>query len=78
MTQAEKESYRRFKDNQCDLDNLMLEEGARGRAKGHAEGHAKGKADGKAEIAKELKLDGMPAEKIAKITGLSVDEVNNL
>jgi len=32
----------------------------------------------KAEVAKNLKLDGMPVEKIAKMTGLSADEINNL
>jgi predicted transposase/invertase (TIGR01784 family) len=38
----------------------------------------KARAEGKADVAKELKLDGMPTEKIARLTGLSVDVVNNL
>jgi len=38
----------------------------------------KGKAEGKAEIAKEMKLDGMPVEKISKFTGLTIEEIEKL
>ena len=56
----------------------LAEVHVKGKAEGLAEGNVKGRAERQAEIAKELKLDGMPAEKIAKMTRLSVDEVNKL
>ena len=60
-----------------------LEEGlAEGLAKGHAEGLAKGHAEGqqqeKIETARKMKADGMPAELIAKYTGLRLEEVNDI
>jgi hypothetical protein len=46
------------------------------------EGHAKGVAEGsegtKRDNARRMKADNMPAELIAKYTGLSIDEVNCL
>lgn len=37
-----------------------------------------GKMAEKMEIAKEMKNDGVPIEKISKYTGLSKDEIQNL
>jgi len=51
---------------------------AKGIVKGRAEGIAKGRAEGLALVAKEMKLDGMPAEKISKFTGLSIEEIEKL
>ena len=51
---------------------------ARGRAEGEARGRAEGKAEGLLEAARNLKLEGLSAEKIAKITGLSIDKIENL
>jgi predicted transposase/invertase (TIGR01784 family) len=38
----------------------------------------KGRIAGIAEVARELKSDGMPIDKIAKLTGLTVDEISIL
>ena len=55
---------------------------AEGEAKGKAEGLAEGKAEGFAEatksVAKKLFLKGMSREEVAKITGLSLEELTNL
>ena len=55
---------------------------AEGRAEGKAEGLAEGLAEGEAkkavEIAKNLKSAGVPTDVIAKTTGLSADELNEI
>ena len=55
---------------------------AEGRAEGHEKGLAEGRAEGveeaKRENARRMKADGMPAELIAKYTGLSVETINSL
>lgn len=45
---------------------------------GKAEGLAEGKAEGKAEIALQMKLKGLETSLIAEVTGLSVEEIENL
>jgi predicted transposase/invertase (TIGR01784 family) len=53
-----------------------IEEGrAEGRVKGHAEGRAEGRAEVRAEVAREMLADGMPVDKIAKYTELSIEEI---
>ena len=55
---------------------------AEGEAKGRAEGEAKGRAEGREEALREnarrMKKDNMPAELIAKYTGLSVEDIERL
>ena len=46
-----------------------------GRAEGRAEGHAEGRAEVRAEVAREMLADGMPVDKIAKYTELSIEEI---
>ena len=41
-------------------------------------GREEGRAHSKLEIARSMKIDGMPSETISKYTGLSVSEVENL
>ncbi len=48
------------------------------RAEGKEEGKAEGKAEGKEEVAKELIIDGMPLEKVSKVTKLSLDVMAKL
>ena len=55
------------------------EEGlAEGLAEGRAEGRAEGERDKALESARRMKADGMPAELIAKYTGLTLNVVNSL
>jgi predicted transposase/invertase (TIGR01784 family) len=90
MTPEQQKAYDKFIRNRTDI-NTSLEtrwvegkvegraEGlAEGRAEGLAEGRAEGLAEGIAKVAKNLKNGGMPTEKIAEITGLSIEEVESL
>ena len=45
---------------------------------GKKEGLAEGRAEEKSSIAKNMKQNGIPAETIAKCTGLSIEEIENL
>ena len=49
-----------------------------GRAEGLAEGMEKGEDKANRENARRMKADGMPAELIAKYTGLTLEVVNSL
>lgn len=51
---------------------------AKGKAEGMAVGEAKGRAEGIIEIAKNLKSLATPLDTIAKVTGLSVKEIEDL
>jgi hypothetical protein len=51
---------------------------AEGHANGIAEGIAKGHANGIAEMVRKMLLNGMQLEEIAKITGFSATEIQNL
>ncbi|MCP5048217.1 MAG: Rpn family recombination-promoting nuclease/putative transposase, partial [bacterium] len=55
--------------------NLEREEG---REEGIKKGMEKGKKEGKLEMAKMMKQDGEPIEKISKYTGLSKEEIEKL
>mgnify|MGYP003571338625 CR=1 FL=1 len=46
--------------------------------KGKAEGRAEGIAEGKIATARLMKADGEPAEKIARYTGLTIEEIQKL
>ena len=48
------------------------------RAEGLAEGRAEGRAEERLANARRMKTDGMPAELIAKYTGLTLEDVNSL
>jgi predicted transposase/invertase (TIGR01784 family) len=51
---------------------------AEGKAEGIIEGEAKGKAEGIAEVAMSMLQEGMPAAQVARFTGLTPEEINNL
>jgi predicted transposase/invertase (TIGR01784 family) len=42
------------------------------------EGKAEGKVEGKLEIARQMKSEGEPIEKIIRFTGLTKEEIENL
>jgi len=50
----------------------------KGRAEGRTEGRAEGRAEAIRDNALKMKADGMPAELIAKYTGLDIETVNSL
>ena len=53
-----------------------------GRAEGRAEGLAKGRAEGEMnkglEIARQMKVEGLPVEMIARCIGLSIEQIKDL
>ena len=48
------------------------------RKNARAEGLAEGKKEGKVEMARQLKAMGDPIEKIALVSGLSIEEIKAL
>ena len=77
------EAYLKFcRDTVTDLKDehdAGLQEGIEiGRKKGLEEGIKEGIKEGKLETAKLMKTEGLPAELIAKITGLTPEEIENL
>ena len=87
---AYEESVKVFRD----LNNVISTAEWKGEVKGHAkgleeglakgleEGHAKGLEDGKREreieMARGMKAEGIPPATIQKISGLSIQEIENL
>ena len=48
------------------------------RDEGRAEGEAKGRSEEKIDVARNMKADGEPVEKIVRYTGLAVDVIEDL
>ena len=61
-----------------DEKTMINEAERRGRAEGIVEGKKEGKAEGISQVAQNAIKAGLPAEQIATITGLSVEEINKL
>ena len=61
-------------------DNLVTEAYAlqKGRTEGRAEGRAEGFREANRRNARAMKSKGLPTDMIAEITGLSVQEINDL
>ena len=82
FTPKERQEYEDSKKEYWDYYSTMETAHKKGLAKGRAEGEAKGRAEGRAEghleDARRMKADNMPAEQIAKYTGLSIDEITEL
>ena len=82
MSKAEPNAYYRHLDNVVILrDNIVTardEERLEGRAEGRTEGINIDARKTKADIAKQMKMDGMPMEIIMKYTGFTQDEIEKL
>ena len=87
MERLNYEAYLKFcRDTVTDLKDehdAGLQEGIEiGRKEGKEEGRKEGKEEGikesKLETAKSMKAEGLPVELIAKITGLTPEEIENL
>ena len=71
----------RMEDRERDRIEEIIKHSAaikEGRAIGREEGRVEGKNEEKLEIARKLKAEGMPANLIQKITGLSEADLDNL
>ena len=51
---------------------------SKGRAEGRSEGRAEGKAEGRSEVARAMLLENISIETIAKVTGLSAEQIRAL
>ena len=86
MSKKERQDYDRHMDaimTQNDvLDTAKMEGRAEGLAEGRAEGRAEGLAEGRAEekyaLAQGFKRAGTPLPIISQVTGLSIEEIENL
>lgn len=86
MTKEEQAAYRRYLDDRVILADQIFTAKGEGRLAGLAEGRAEGRAAGleegmqkeKLANARKMKADNMPADLIAKYTGLSLEEIANL
>ena len=83
---AELRAIERYWDSVSRERTALSEKYLLGEAKGRAEGRAEGLAEGLAEgmkegiikTAKNMKAEGLPTSLIAKMTGLSEEEIDNL
>ena len=86
MDKAEKHERDRISSSEAEKEDARAEgladgiaEGmAKGMAKGMEKGMAEGIAKAKAEYAKKMKAEGFDNALIAKITGLSVEQIERL
>lgn len=78
MSKEELRAYYHHLDNVVILrDNIITARGE-GRLEGRAEGRAEGEKRKQLEIARGMKADNLPLETIARYTGLSVKEIEEL
>lgn len=78
MTVEEYASYKRHMENISYQRSVMSTQYIDGRADGIAEGRAEGIAEGTLNVAKNMKAKGISADIIADVTGLTIQEVENL
>jgi len=72
------ESMKAYRDIVNAINTAKKEAKEEGLAEGRAEGREEGRAEERLANARRMKADGMPAELIAKYTGLTLDVVNSL
>jgi predicted transposase/invertase (TIGR01784 family) len=82
MTHEEREAYRHtqagLEDYKSQLLTSKIEGEEIGEERGVLRGRAEGRTEAREEIARNLKADGMPFDKIAVLTGLSVEDIELL
>ena len=86
MNKSERSAYYKHLDNIVILRDNIYTEREEGRLEGRAEGREEGREEGRAEgriaerkeNARKMKLLGLPAETISKVTGLSVADIDSL
>ena len=82
MTDLERKQYEHYMDTLVrDTDVLrtqLLEARIEGTKQGRTEGRAEGRAERSMEIASKMKAKGIALQEIADMTGLTVEEINQL
>ncbi len=76
------ESLKIYWDNYSVIETAKHEGREQGREQGRQEGREEGLLEGKrkrdTELAKEMKKEGLSVDQIARITGLSKEQINSL
>ena len=67
-----------YEERMLDIQEAREQGEELGRSEGEKIGEASGRAAEKIEMAKAMKDDNEPADKIAKYTGLSIEEIEKL
>ncbi len=78
MSPADRKEYSIYRNKSLKERDYIVSAEEKGMAQGMEKGEAKGRAEEKIQIAKAMLLDGDSAEKIAKITGLPILEIEKL
>lgn len=78
MNKSERSAYYKHLDNIVILRDNIYTEREEGRLEGRAEGREEGRIAERKENARKMKLLGLPAETISKVTGLSVADIDSL
>ena len=78
FSESEMRDYEESLKNLRDLGNVLNTAKEEGRKEGRKEGIEEGEKRKSMEMALRMRDDGMPLEVIAKYTGLSVEEIQNL
>ena len=76
--QEYEDSLKAYRDWYSVMETAKKKSRAEGLAEGRAEGLAEGRAEGVRSTALKMKVEGFDNEMIARITGLSVKEIENL
>ncbi len=76
--QTELDNYENSLKNYRDLKGVLDTAFDEGKIEGKIEGIAKGKIEERSELAKAMRDNGIDKQIISNITGLSIDEINNL
>ena len=69
------ESLKTYRDNRHTMEYAQKEARREGLTEGKMEGRVEGKFEEKMEIARHMKSEGEPVEKIMHYTGLSAEEI---
>ena len=82
FTPDERTKYEESLKYYRDLKNVVVtsfDEGREeGKIEGKIEGKMEGKIEGKIEIARQMKAEGEPVDKIRRFTGLTMEEIEKL
>lgn len=78
LSDEERRDYIREMERRMVENDAMKSSYLDGKDEGLAEGRAEGRAEGILAVARNLKLSGMPLDEIAKMTGLSQQETEDL
>ena len=78
LSKDELKAYYRHLDNVVILRDNILTERAEGRVEGRVEGRAEGEHVRSVEIARKMKIKGMSVSDISDMTGLDVEEIEQI